>query len=202
MHVEGVFTDGDGTGNNADTDDDNDGLSDVIEAGLGTDPLDPDTDDDGETNGFDNCRTDANANQDGDSPGDVCDDDRDSDGIANESDAFPDDASENADSDGDGIGDNADPCFNSTTQTGTTICGLNSEGVLTQTCTSGGWVDDGAEQMGTKICGLADEGFLFQACAGGAWVNGDECSSNDADGDGFTDAEEIAAGTDPLRLDL
>ena len=40
-------TDGDGVGNNADTDDDNDGLFDSEEEVLGTDPLVPDTDDDG-----------------------------------------------------------------------------------------------------------------------------------------------------------
>ena len=40
-------TDGDGQGNVCDDDDDNDGLTDVEEATLGTDPLDPDTDGDG-----------------------------------------------------------------------------------------------------------------------------------------------------------
>ena len=53
---ETVDTDGDGVGNNADTDDDNDGLADVVETGTGeyvndqdtgTDPLNPDTDGDG-----------------------------------------------------------------------------------------------------------------------------------------------------------
>ena len=40
-------SDGDGAGNACDDDDDGDGLSDDEEALLGTDPLDPDTDDDG-----------------------------------------------------------------------------------------------------------------------------------------------------------
>ncbi len=38
--------DGDGAGDACDADDDNDGLSDVVEAGLGTDPFNPDTDGD------------------------------------------------------------------------------------------------------------------------------------------------------------
>jgi hypothetical protein len=42
-------TDGDGIGNNADNDDDNDGLSDDDEVTLGTDPLNEDTDGDGFT---------------------------------------------------------------------------------------------------------------------------------------------------------
>jgi hypothetical protein len=44
---ETLDTDGDGIGNNADTDDDNDGLSDGQELQLGTSPLDSDTDGDG-----------------------------------------------------------------------------------------------------------------------------------------------------------
>ena len=40
-------TDGDGVGNVADADDDNDGLDDIYEAGLGTNPLVADTDGDG-----------------------------------------------------------------------------------------------------------------------------------------------------------
>ncbi len=47
--------DGDALGDACDTDDDNDGLSDVAEAGAGTNPLDPDTDDDSFLDGADNC---------------------------------------------------------------------------------------------------------------------------------------------------
>ena len=36
-------TDGDGVGNNGDTDDDNDGYSDSAEATAGTDPLNPES---------------------------------------------------------------------------------------------------------------------------------------------------------------
>jgi hypothetical protein len=51
--TETVDSDRDGIGNNADLDDDNDGLSDVGEAGAGTDPLNPDTDGDGLPDGRD-----------------------------------------------------------------------------------------------------------------------------------------------------
>lgn len=127
-------TDNDGIGNNADTDDDNDGLSDVdevtvhgtnpldpdsdddgvndgTEVAIGTDPLDPDEDNDGVLNGADNCPLLANANQanfDGDSLGDVCDPDDDNDGVSDGNDQFPFDPSESADNDNDGIGNNAD----------------------------------------------------------------------------------------------
>jgi ELWxxDGT repeat protein len=83
---ETIDTDGDGIGNNGDTDDDNDGLSDDEENELGTDPLDPDTDGDFYCDG----------------PIVVA-------GCAGSDDAFPLDDSEWLDTDGDGIGNNIDP---------------------------------------------------------------------------------------------
>ncbi|HSC75923.1 MAG TPA: thrombospondin type 3 repeat-containing protein, partial [Pseudomonadales bacterium] len=88
--TESVDTDNDGTGNNADTDDDNDGVPDVN----------------------DNCQLIVNANQldtDGDLLGNVCDTDDDNDGVLDIHDAFPLDNTESADTDGDNIGDNIDP---------------------------------------------------------------------------------------------
>jgi hypothetical protein len=52
-------TDGDLAGNACDTDDDNDGVLDVNEPGLGTDPLVADSDGDGTNDGSDPCPTDA-----------------------------------------------------------------------------------------------------------------------------------------------
>jgi uncharacterized protein (TIGR02145 family) len=49
--VDAIDTDGDGIPNNTDTDDDNDGLSDVDEATAGTNPLIADTDGDGVSDG-------------------------------------------------------------------------------------------------------------------------------------------------------
>ncbi len=68
--------------NKADTDDD--GIMDGEEVALGLDPLSPDTDLDTVLDGADNCPLEANtdqANNDGDSHGDICDDDDDNDGI-------------------------------------------------------------------------------------------------------------------------
>ena len=56
-----VDTDGDGTVNGNDTDDDNDGLNDTDEIAAGTDPLDPDSDDDGIGDALDDDPTANNA---------------------------------------------------------------------------------------------------------------------------------------------
>ena len=137
-----LTTAGNGCGNNSDPDDDNDGMPDIFEAfyglnvlvndalgdadsdgvsnlaeyTLGTNPNVAnsdtiDTDGDGVKDVTDNCTSIANADQadqDNDSIGDVCDSDRDGDGVANGADIFPDNANESADFDLDGIGDNAD----------------------------------------------------------------------------------------------
>ena len=86
--TEWLDTDGDGIGNNADPDDDGDGLSDIQEQNSDpvTDSLNPDTDGDGYCDGPISIV-------------DVC--------IA--TDAFPTDSGEWNDNDGDGIGDNEDP---------------------------------------------------------------------------------------------
>lgn len=70
-----------------------------------------DSDNDGVSNGIDNCPAIANSNQlntDGDSQGDACDTDDDNDGVPDVSDAFPLNASESVDTDNDGTGNNAD----------------------------------------------------------------------------------------------
>jgi hypothetical protein len=91
--TEWIDTDGDLTGDNADTNDDGDAWSDLEELDCGTDPLDI---------------TNVPSDDDGDGICDVVDADDDGDGINDVDDAFPFDAAEQDDLDGDGIGDNAD----------------------------------------------------------------------------------------------
>ncbi len=90
-------TDLDGIGDNADTDDDNDGQSDADEEACGSDPLDA---------------TSTSPDNDNDNSPDCVDDDDDNDGVNDTSDVFPFDPTESQDTDGDGIGDNFDNCPN------------------------------------------------------------------------------------------
>ena len=139
--TETTDSDNDGTGDNADTDDDNDGLLDAEEATLGTDPLDADTDGDEVNDKDDALPLDANEtiDSDGDGVGDNSDTDDDNDGLLDteeatlgtdpfdedsdddevndKDDAFPLDASETSDSDGDGVGDNTDVFPNDSLET-------------------------------------------------------------------------------------
>jgi len=86
-------TDGDGVGDNADTDDDGDGWSDQVEDACGSQLLDSSS---------------VPVDSDGDGDCDALDSDDDGDGVVDSDDAFPSDPSEWADTDGDGIGNNAD----------------------------------------------------------------------------------------------
>ena len=102
--TEWVDTDSDETGDNADTNDDNDAWDDADEIACLTNPLSQ-TDttlDDGTV--FPGVPTDF----DGNGVCDVVDTDDDGDGISDSEDAFPLDAGEQVDTDGDGIGDEAD----------------------------------------------------------------------------------------------
>jgi len=85
---ESVDTDGDGIGNNADTDDDGDNVLDVNDAF----PLDAS----------------ESVDTDGDGIGNNADTDDDGDNVPDVNDAFPLDASESVDTDGDGVGNNTD----------------------------------------------------------------------------------------------
>ena len=115
---ETLDTDGDGIGNNADTDDDNDGLLDTEEDANGnglvdlgeTNPLAKDTDQDGVNDNLDDFPLNANesVDTDNDGIGNNADNDDDGDGVSDSDDAFPLNASESVDTDNDGIGNNAD----------------------------------------------------------------------------------------------
>jgi hypothetical protein len=118
--------DHDGQGDNADPDDDNDGVADVGDncpttsnAGQGDndhdgagDICDEDDDNDGVKDETDNCVTASNSNQadgDGDFIGDACDTDFDNDGVVNSGDNCPNNSNaDQANADGDGQGDLCD----------------------------------------------------------------------------------------------
>jgi len=90
--LEWLDTDGDGVGNNTDPDDDEDGISDIYENQLGTDPLDPnDTPSDFNANGIPDALEDS-----------------DGDGYNDDIDLYPLDPTRALDNDGDGIADNED----------------------------------------------------------------------------------------------
>lgn len=113
--------DNDGCHDLEDLDEDGDGLSNSQEDSLGTDPRDPDSDDDLVIDGEDAFPLDPLewADTDGDGCGDNSDAfplddseclDTDEDGYGDNQDAFPTDESEWMDSDGDGYGNNRDVC--------------------------------------------------------------------------------------------
>ena len=90
-----------------DTDDDNDGWSDVDENSCGTDPLDS-NDIPSDTNGNGVCDAIEGDDFDGDGIPNDSDPDDDNDGYDDDYDAFPLDPTEWDDADGDGIGSNTD----------------------------------------------------------------------------------------------
>ena len=126
--TEWIDTDNDSIGNNTDLDDDGDGISDVYEIQLGTDPLDPnDTPSDFNANGIPDALEDSDGDgynddidlypldptraidNDGDGIADTDDDDDDNDGTPDDQDDFPLDSRYSKDTDNDGIPNLIDP---------------------------------------------------------------------------------------------
>ncbi|KGJ92175.1 leucine-rich repeat domain-containing protein [Thalassotalea sp. ND16A] len=187
--AESADTDGDGTGNNADLDDDNDGYTDEDELAAGSDPL---------------LATDVPEDMDGDFISDATDTDIDGDGALNDDDAFPNDATETTDTDLDGTGNNADTDddgdgFTDEDETAAGTDPLSESSVPADL--DGDFISD-ATDLDIDGDGVLNINDLFpmdpsesaDADADGTGNNADL----DDDNDGFTDVDEIAAGTDPL----
>jgi hypothetical protein len=195
---EWLDTDSDGLGNNADLDDDNDGVADDVDFfpldanesadtdldGVGDNadafPNDAsetvDSDSDGVGDNSDNCISEANTGQldsDGDMLGNECDPDDDNDGLNDVSDAFPLDTTEQIDSDGDGVGNNADAFPYDPTE----ASDLDRDGVGDN---ADAFDDDAQESVDSDGDGIGNN------------------ADPDDDNDGFTDEEELADGTNPL----
>ncbi|NJK87424.1 MAG: hypothetical protein HC906_17020, partial [Bacteroidales bacterium] len=105
-----IDSDNDGILNSVDTDDDNDGFTDIEEGIAGSNPFIADTDNDGvgdKDDMFPNDKSESK-DSDGDGVGDNSDNDNDGDGVLDDSDDFPFDVGETTDTDKDGIGNNAD----------------------------------------------------------------------------------------------
>jgi ELWxxDGT repeat protein len=200
--------DGDGIGDNADPDDDNDGLDDIVEDANGngtidegeTDPLDPDTDNDGYCDGPFNVT--VNEVQ-------ICEvEDRDGDGIADDFDAFPDDINEWEDTDGDEIGNNADPDddadgYNDTVEVAEGSDPLNFTSTPLDT---DGDFDPDSTDPDDDGDGYNDTEDAFPINSA-EWLDTDEDGTGnnadpDDDNDGLSDTEEASDPvTDPLDPD-
>jgi hypothetical protein len=166
-----------------------------------------DADGDGISDANDNCPNTANANQannDGDTLGDVCDSDDDNDGVSDEQDAFPFDSNESVDTDGDGIGNNADTDDDGDGQLDgdETACGSNpllasSKAADNDADNSPDCVDSDDDNDGVLD---TSDAFPFNPNES-VDTDKDGMGNNadtDDDNDGQTDADEIACGSDPL----
>lgn len=218
-------SDGDGSGDACDSDDDNDGVTDAFDAF----PRDPnettDTDGDGIGNVADNDDdgdgySDAlelslgsgplnpastPADNDGDFIPDTLDPDDDNDGVDDAYDDFPLDASEYIDTDGDGVGDNADDDddndgFSDEDELAFGTDPRNSLSVPNDT-DGDGLPDDIDEDDDND--GVPDVSDPFPLDPGEFRdTDGDGIGDNDDpddDNDLYSDEAEIAAGTDPLN---
>ena len=186
--TEWLDTDGDGIGNNTDADDDNDGLSDLDEVEIGTNPLNADSDGDLVGDATDNCPLVDNLLQldtDSDGEGNACDTDDDNDGLSDlDEDAEGSDPLD-PDTDGDGLSDGEEVHATLTSP-------INAD-------TDGDGLDDGAE-LDTHGTDPLDDDSDDDGLSDGEEVNATnptDPNDPDSDDDGVDDSTEIADGTDP-----
>ena len=121
--------------------------------------------------------------------------DSDADGVIDENDLFPNDPDESADSDNDGLGNNADAFpFDSAEQFDGDGDGVGDNRDAFP-FDSGESADDDSDGVGNNADRFPnDENEAFDTDSDGIGNNADE----DDDGDGFSDAQELIDGTDPL----
>jgi len=175
--------DQDGEGDACDADIDGDAVSNADETAQGTSPDEADSDGDGVLDGEDALPLDASESSD-----------RDGDGTGDNADAFPDDPAETQDSDNDGVGDVRDAFDEDPTEFEDT----DGDGVGDNTDV---FPDDPTEFQDSDNDGVGDvrdafdeDPFEFEDTDG----NGvGDAADPDDDGDGYSDAEELAEGTDP-----
>ena len=159
------------------TDTDGDGLADVQETGIyGTDPNDPDSDDDGVNDGDEVAAgtdpTTPDVPEVTDSDGDGVNDDDDAfpndpnewadsdgDGVGDNSDAFPNDPNESVDSDGDGVGDNGD-AFPDSDLSATVAIGACDSGAPNEFFEEGATMND---LLGAAADGVKNHGAYVRA---------------------------------------
>ncbi len=180
----------------------------VLNTGLQTDPLNPDTDGDGIPDGVEdanqNGRLDPGesdpllADSDGDGLDDAVDEfpldagesvDTDGDGVGDNADAFPADPSEWMDSDSDGVGDNADVFPSDPAETADTDSdgvGDNADAFPANAAAADDTDNDGLPDDWNESCDAA--------CQSASGLTLDD----DDDGDGIPDDDEIALGLNPL----
>jgi uncharacterized repeat protein (TIGR01451 family)/MYXO-CTERM domain-containing protein len=167
-------TTGHGADDAAVTDSDGDGLSDILEESIGTNPNDADTDDDGVIDGSEPNPT----------------DDTDGDGVINALDP---------DSDNDGLFDGTElgnDCSHPATDQSKGQCTPDGDGGGTTTSpidpdTDDGGVNDGSEDA--DLDGVLDPGETDPTPGNGS----DDFTVTDTDGDGLSDILEETIGTDP-----
>ncbi len=198
--TESVDTDNDGIGDNADTDDDNDGISDVDEISIGTNPNYKDTDGDGVEDSLDKFPFNAyeSGDHDNDGLGNNVDKDDDNDGLYDEKEKDYGTDFLNPDTDGDGITDGDE-------------VKLGLDPTSRDTDGDGVWDKQDALPLDPRDStnfdgtGLGDNLDPDDDNDGVSDRDEKELGTNpknaDTDGDGLSDSAEIQIGTDPLAYD-
>ncbi len=215
-------TDRDGVPDNTDNDDDNDGLLDVDEVKLGTDPLKKDTDGDGVEDKQDKFPKDKSewVDFDIDGVGDNADNDDDNDGVTDNEEKNLGSDPKKADSDGDGLSDLKEK------ELGTSLVNKDTDGdglddmyeynngtdPKNRDSDNDGIVDskdpfplDNKESYDTDKDGKGDNTDDDDDNDGVLDIDeikyGTDSKKYDTDGDGVSDGDEVKNGTDPLKKD-